>query len=94
MTKTLRRPPTAFAWITAIGICYSPVSAQTAYNDMQAADYFQPLTDGNGARDPLTIGPVVANTIQPVRGSDRLTHLAYALLFTNSWNLAATHASD
>ena len=34
MTKTLRRPLIAFAWITAIGICYSPVSAQTACNDM------------------------------------------------------------
>ena len=94
MTKTLRRPLTAFAWIAAIGICYAPVFAQTACNDMQASDYFQPLTDGNGARYPLTIGPLswrlLGDAIQPVKGSDGMTHLAYALLFTNSWNRAAT----
>lgn len=61
---------------------------------MQAADYFQALTNGNGARYPLTIGPLswrlLGDAIQPVKGSDGMTHLAYALLFTNSWNRAAT----
>jgi murein DD-endopeptidase MepM/ murein hydrolase activator NlpD len=72
----------------------STVFAQTACNDMQAEDYFKPLTGGNGARYPLTIGPLswrlLGDVIQPVKGSDGMKHLAYALLFTNSWNRAAT----
>jgi hypothetical protein len=68
--------------------------AQTACSQAQAAEYFKPLTDGNGLRYPLTIGPLswrlLGHPIQPVKGSDGLTHLAYALLFTNSWSRPAT----
>jgi hypothetical protein len=43
---------------------------------------------------PITIGPLswklVGDAIQPVKGSDGLTHLAYTLFFTNSWSHPAT----
>jgi hypothetical protein len=67
--------------------------AQSCDNSL-APSYFNPLTDGDGLRYPITIGPLswrlIGDAIQPVKGSDGLTHLAYALLFTNSWNHPAT----
>jgi hypothetical protein len=61
---------------------------------MQAANYFKPLTDGNGMRYPLTIGPLswrlLGPSIQPVPGSDGKVHLAYSMMFTNSWRGPAT----
>ena len=49
---------------------------------------------GDGLRYPLEIGPltwhVVGSGIYPVKGSDGLIHLAYALQVTNSWSLTAT----
>ena len=60
-------------------------------------DYFQPITDGDGLRYPLEIGPLVwhvlGSSIYPVKGSDGLTHLAYALMFTNVWRFPATITS-
>jgi hypothetical protein len=60
-------------------------------------DYFQPITDGDGLRYPLEIGPLVwhvlGSGIYPVKGSDGLTHLAYALMFTNVWRSPATITS-
>jgi hypothetical protein len=57
-------------------------------------DYFAPLTSGDGERFPLTIGPVVwhllGSGVYPVKGSDGLTHVAFAMQFTNVWNLPAT----
>ena len=57
-------------------------------------DWYAPLTNGDGLRYPLEIGPltwhVVGSGIYPVKGSDGLIHLAYALQVTNSWNLTAT----
>lgn len=70
------------------------IPAQTTCSDPPASDYFKPLTVADGTRYPLTIGPlswrILGHTIQPVMGSDGLTHLAYALLLTNSWNQPAT----
>jgi hypothetical protein len=57
-------------------------------------DWYAPLTNGDGLRYPLEIGPltwsVVGSGIYPVKGSDGLIHLAYALQFTNSWGINAT----
>jgi len=57
-------------------------------------DWYAPLTNSDGLRYPLEIGPltwhVVGSGIYPVKGSDGLIHLAYALQVTNSWSLTAT----
>jgi hypothetical protein len=56
--------------------------------------WYAPLTNGDGLRYPLEIGPLtwhlVGSGIYPVKGSDGLIHLAYALQVTNSWSLTAT----
>lgn len=56
--------------------------------------WYAPLTNGDGLRYPLEIGPltshVVGTGIYPVKGSDGLIHVAYALQLTNSWSLPAT----
>jgi Peptidase family M23 len=57
-------------------------------------DWYAPLTKDDGLRYPLEIGPLtwhlVGSGIYPVKGSDGLIHLAYALQVTNSWSLTAT----
>ena len=57
-------------------------------------DWYAPLTNGDGLRYPLEIGPLtlslVGSGIHPVKASDGLIHLAYALQVTNSWRLTAT----
>lgn len=69
-----------------------PVNAQNRCS--HAPDYFAPLTTGDGQRYPLTIGPLVWHLVgsgmYPVKGSDGLAHLAFAMQFTNSWGLPAT----
>ena len=66
----------------------------TYAQDQSQRPYFQPLTDGDGLRYPLDISPltwhVVGSGIYPVKGSDGRMHLAYALMFTNSWSMPAT----
>ena len=62
--------------------------------DLSHRDYFPPLTNGDGQRYPLGISPLtwhlVGSGIYPVKGSDGRTHLAYALMFTNSFSMPAT----
>jgi hypothetical protein len=62
--------------------------------ELSQHDWYAPLTNGDGLRYPLEIGPltgrVVGSGIYPVKGSDGLIHLAYALQVTNSWSLTAT----
>jgi hypothetical protein len=62
--------------------------------ELSQHDWYAPLTNRDGLRYPLEIGPltwhVVGSGIYPVKGSDGLIHLAYALQATNSWNVAAT----
>lgn len=57
-------------------------------------NWYAPLTNGDGLRYPLEIGPltwhVLGSGIHPVKGSDELIHVAYALQFTNSWSVTAT----
>ncbi len=59
-----------------------------------APDYFNPLTSGDGQRYPLTIGPVVwhlvGSGVYPVTGSDGLTHVAFAMQFTNVGSASTT----
>lgn len=49
---------------------------------------------GDRQRHPLTIGPLVwhllGSGVYPVKASDGLTHLAFAMQFTNAWNQPAT----
>jgi hypothetical protein len=56
--------------------------------------WYAPLTNADGLRYPLEIGPLtwhmVGSGIYPAKGSDGLIHLAYALQVTNSWSLTAT----
>ncbi len=58
-----------------------------------APNYFQPTTSGDGQRYPLTIGPLVwhlvGSGVYPVDGADGLTHVAFAMQFTNVWGLPA-----
>ncbi|HTF68560.1 MAG TPA: hypothetical protein VK638_38370, partial [Edaphobacter sp.] len=65
-----------------------------AAQDSSQHDWYAPLTNSDGLRYPLEIGPltwrVVGSGIHPVEGSDGLIHLAYALQITNSWSLTAT----
>ena len=56
-----------------------------------------PAAPGDGLHLPLVIAPItlhlVGSGIYPVKGSDGLIHLAYALQVTNSWSIPATIAS-
>ncbi len=58
------------------------------------SDYFQPVNSGDGQRYPLTIGPLVwhllGSGVYPVKGSDGMTHVAFAMQFTNVWGIPAT----
>lgn len=72
--------------------------ASPAQNRCDAAPgYFQPLLNGDGQRYPLTIGPLVwhlvGSGLYPVEGSDGLTHVAFAMQFTNSSSVPAKIAS-
>jgi hypothetical protein len=62
--------------------------------ELSQHDWYAPLTKDDGLRYPLEIGPLtwhlVGSGIYPVKGSDGLIHLAYALQVTNSWSLTAT----
>jgi hypothetical protein len=57
-------------------------------------DWYAPLTKDDGLRYPLEIGPLTWHLVgsgnYPVKGSDGLIHLAYALQVNNSWSLTAT----
>ena len=58
------------------------------------SDYFPPQINGDGQRYPLTIGPLVwhliGTGIYPVKASDGLTHLAFAMQFTNPSSFSTT----
>jgi Peptidase family M23 len=78
--------------ITALSLvgCLPHLTAQ----ESSQSDWYAPLTNGDGLRYPLEIGPLtwhlVGSGIYPVKGSDGLIHLAYALQATNAWSLTAT----
>ena len=66
-----------------LGLCVFHSVALAQNRCSNAPDYFQPLTSGDGQRYPLTIGPLVwhllGSGVYPVKGSDGLTHLAFAM---------------
>jgi Peptidase family M23 len=91
----MRRMFWAFLAMAGCAAGWSPaLSGAQSCDAATAPGYFKPLTDGDGLRYPIDIGPLswrlMGDKIQPVKGSDGLTHLAYELLFTNSWNRPAT----
>ena len=67
--------------------CYRTPST-FAQQSSSPRNWYAPLTNGDGLRYPLEIGPLtwhlVGSGIYPVKGSDGLIHLAYALQVTNS----------
>jgi hypothetical protein len=81
--------------VLAALICVPPMPAQTKCAD--TSNYFEPLTNDDGQRYPLVIGPVVwhlvGSGIYPVEGSDGRTHLAFAMQFTNTWSVSTTFRS-
>lgn len=72
--------------------CVQFTPAQTTCAD--TAKYFEPLSNSEGQRYPLAIGPLtwhlVGSGIYPVEGSDGRIHLAFAMQFTNSWTVPTT----
>jgi Peptidase family M23 len=79
------------AVLAALGMFQSPAVAQNPCGN--APEYFKPLTSSDGQRYPLSVGPVwhlVGSGVYPVKGSDGLTHLAFAMQFTNSWSIPMT----
>ena len=66
----------------------------SAQQSSSPRNWYAPLANGDGLRYPLEIGPLtwqlLGSGIYPVKGSDGLIHVAYALQFTNSWKLPAT----
>jgi len=83
--------PVVFAVVL---IWQSLLFAQAPCGQPQWSGYFEPLTNGEGLRYPLSMGPLswrlLGHQIQPVKGSDGMIHLAYALQVTNSWSRPAT----
>lgn len=77
--------------LAGLGMLHSALAQDRCGN---APDYFEPTSAGDGQRYPLTIGPVVwhlvGSGVYPVTASDGLTHLAFAMQFTNAWNLQTT----
>jgi Peptidase family M23 len=76
--------------ILSLVACLPRLAAQ----ESSQYDWYAPLTNGDGLRYPLEIGPLtwhlVGSGIYPVKGSDGLIHLAYALQVTNSWSVTST----
>ena len=79
----------AFLVLGILVLCQPSSFAQGKCEAPAKTDYFQPITEGDGTRYPLEIGPLVWHVLgsgfYPVKGSDGLTHLAYDLMFTNVW---------
>jgi hypothetical protein len=76
------------------GLCVFHSVALAQNRCANTPDYFEPTASGDGQRYALTMGPLtwhlVGSGVYPVKGSDRRTHLAFAMQFTNSWGAAAT----
>jgi hypothetical protein len=81
-------------WVAITTLSFAACSPLLTGQERSQHDWYAPLTNGDGLRYPLEIGPltwhVVGSGIYPVKGSDGLIHLAYALQVTNSWSLTAT----
>jgi hypothetical protein len=87
-------PNRVCCWVTITILSLVACLRLLAAQESSQKGWYVPLTNGDGLRYPLEIGPltwhVVGSGIYPVKGSDGLIHLAYALQVTNSWSLTAT----
>ena len=88
----MKTPARVLLWaVIGLGAVHPALGQSRCEN---APDYFAPVTSGDGQRFPLAIGPLVwhlvGSGVYPVKGSDGQTHLAFAVQFTNAWNLPAT----
>ena len=81
-------------WVTITTLSLTACLPLLTAQETSQHDWYAPLTNGDGLRYPLEIGPltlhVVGSGIYPVKGSDGLIHLAYALQLTNAWSVTAT----
>jgi hypothetical protein len=59
------------AMATAMAVVSPAMGLAQSCDEGQAVNYFKPLTDGDGLRYPITIGPLswrlMGDAIQPVR---------------------------
>jgi hypothetical protein len=89
MRSILRLP--LLAVLLGLGLFQNALAQNRCDN---TSDYFQPVNSGDGQRYPLTIGPLVwhllGSGVYPVKGSDGMTHLAFAMQFTNVWGIPST----
>jgi murein DD-endopeptidase MepM/ murein hydrolase activator NlpD len=71
-----------------------PGFAQSKPDEKVSAPAAQVMKTGDGERFPMTIAPLTWNLlgsgVYPVKGTDGRMHLAYTLLFTNSWPRSVT----
>jgi hypothetical protein len=83
-----------FAAGSVLAVLTSVQSTPARTTCANTSNYFEPLTNGDGQRYPLAIGPVVwhlvGSGIYPVEGSDGRIHLAFVMQFTNPWSVPTT----
>lgn len=81
-------------WVAVTILSLVACTPFLAAQESSQSGWYASRTQGDGLRYPLEIGPltfhVVGNGIYPVKGSDGLIHVAYALQVTNSWRVPAT----
>lgn len=77
--------------LAVLFFCSSAFSQNRCEN---APSYFRPQLSGDGQRFELTVGPLVwqltGSGIYPVKASDKVMHVAFAMQFTNPSRSAAT----
>jgi hypothetical protein len=88
----MRNPVCRWVAITTLSlVAWVPLLAA---QESSERNWYAPLSNGDGLRYPLQIGPLtwllLGSGIYPVKGSDGLIHVAYALQCTNSWSMTAT----
>ena len=87
-------PNRVSCWVTITILSLIASSPLVAAQESRQDNWYAPVTNGDGLRYPLEIGPLtwrlVGSGIHPVKGSDGLIHLAYALQLTNSSSMVAT----
>jgi hypothetical protein len=83
-----------FAIVAVAGGCLPAMGQGRCSN---TPEYFKPVIEGDGQRYPLELGPLtwhlLGSGIYPVKGSDGLVHLAFAVQLTAAWNATATITS-
>jgi hypothetical protein len=84
----------ALSVLIAFAFSASPAFAQSKPEENPNAPAAPVMKTGGGDRFPMTIAPLtwslLGSGVYPVKGTDGKMHLAYTLLFTNSWPRSAT----